>query len=104
MLNDVLSQNSVRNRGNVATASMKRVIVQVFRAVVQNFDQGSAGRGLSDRSRSAQRPNGAKWSECSVTRNEGHLDGSDLSSYFRKTVGAIEGLQFDNNFRLGQVQ
>ena len=48
MLNDVLSQNSVRNRGNVA--SMKRVIVQVFRAVVQNFDRDSAGPGLSDRS------------------------------------------------------
>ena len=95
MLNDVLSQNSVRNRGYVA--SMKRVIVQVFREAVQNFDRDSAGLGLYDRSRSAQRPNGAKWSECSVTRNEGHLDGSDLSSYFRKTIGAIEGLQFDNN-------
>ena len=50
MLNDVLSQNLVRSRGYVA--SMKRVIVQVFRAVVQNFDRDSAGLGLSDRSRS----------------------------------------------------
>ena len=71
-----------------------RVIVQVFRAVVQNFDQDSAGLGLSDRgSGGLMGQNGASVALHKMKADALILIGLIRRAIFRTTIEIIPMLE-----------
>ena len=71
-----------------------RVIVQVFRAVVQNFDQDSVGPGLSDRSRTGlMGQNGASVALHKMKADALILIGLIRRAIFRTTIEIIPMLE-----------